>query len=97
MGSTSVITLTGSCGEVDVNGANNKITWQAGPNGTTPQISNLGINNTVSQGSGANPPTPAATPASPGANVNPGGITVGPGGVTIGGPGGVQIQVPGSP
>jgi hypothetical protein len=60
----STITLNGSCGEVDVNGAantvnlqtvasivatgaGNHITWQKGPAGAVPQISNPGRSNDI--------------------------------------------------
>jgi hypothetical protein len=32
---------------IKANGTGNQITWQAGPGGTVPQVSNTGVNNTV--------------------------------------------------
>lgn len=106
VGADSTITLTGSCGEVDVNGAHNTvnlptvaainangtgnhISWQAGPNGGAPQITNNGISNTVSGPGGANPPAAAPAPA-PNPTIS-GPVTIGPGGISVGG-GGPQIQ-----
>jgi hypothetical protein len=70
VGVNTTIALTGSCGEVDVNGTantvrlqtvaiikangtGNHVTWQAGPGGAVPQISNTGVNNTVNGPAGA--------------------------------------------
>jgi hypothetical protein len=37
-------------GTINVPGANNHITWQAGPGGGSPTVQDAGVNNTVSQG-----------------------------------------------
>jgi hypothetical protein len=37
---------------IKANGTGNHITWQAGPGGTVPQVSNTGVNNTVNGPSG---------------------------------------------